>query len=225
MTNERQLKRQLRDFLVVRRLDEVGQLAGRYRRVLGALTALTFDADPLIGWRAVEALGVAAAKIGEYDLAAVREHMRRLQWLLSEESGGICWRAPEAMAEIVHACPTWFVEWVPIIVHLLLETAEEDLPHFRVGILWAIGRIGSLCTGSQTDVLPAITAALDDPDSQVRGMAAWCLVQLGQSGILTARPSLLVDHGPVELFEDGRLRRTSVAEVSAAADDGSLGGT
>ena len=39
--------------------------------------------------------------------------------------------------------------------------AEEDLEHFRAGVLWAIGRLGSLAGEHAADVLPAILAALD----------------------------------------------------------------
>jgi hypothetical protein len=104
--------------LANRDLDAIVAAGGQATRVLGALVALTFDRDPLIGWRAVEAMGIAAERIAERDPAAVREHLRRLNWLITEESGGICWRAPEAMAEIVARLPNAYAEFVPIVVHL-----------------------------------------------------------------------------------------------------------
>jgi hypothetical protein len=200
----------LRELLVERRMNEIVEEAGRSRRVLGVLVALTFDSAPLIGWRAVEAMGLAAARIADEDPAFVREQLRRLHWLMHEESGGICWRAPEAMAEIVRQRPALFADYVPIVVHLLRELADEDLAHFRGGVLWAIGRLGGLAAEQVADVLPAIVTALDDPAPQVRGMAAWALGEVGQGALLAGRRDLLEDRGAVERYEGGRLAGTTV---------------
>jgi hypothetical protein len=194
-----------------RRMDEIAALAEGRRRVLGTLVSLTFDADDLVAWRAVEALGVATARVADRDTAFAREQLRRLLWLITEESGGICWRAPEAMAEIVAHRPDLFDDYVPIVVHLLLETAEEDLEHFRPGILWAIGRLGPLARTCVADVLPAIEAALDRPDAASRGMAVWCLGRVGHTRALVARPELAADAASVALYQEGELRPVTVA--------------
>jgi HEAT repeat protein len=207
------LKDTLHELLVAGQLEQIAEMAARRKRVLGSLVGLTFDTDPLIGWRAVEAMGVAGAYIATQDPAYVREHLRRLYWLLSEESGGVCWRAPEAMAEIVSREPTLFADYIPIIVLLIVNLAEEDLQHFRGGALWAIGRLGSVAGDHLPAVLAAITAALDDSDPQVRGMAVWCLGQVGQARTLAGRPDLLTDDGSVDLYEDGLLKRISLGRL------------
>jgi len=211
------LKRELRALLAAGRLDAVGSVADRTTRVLGALVPLTFDRDPLIAWRAVEAMGVAAERIVRRRPDAVREHLRRLNWLITEESGGICWRAPEAMAEIVARLPEPYADFAPIVVHLLVETAEEDLRHFRAGMLWAIGRLGPVAVPHLEDVLPAMTAALAHPDSQVRGMAVWALSRVGHAALPAARSGLADDAGPVELYQAGEPTATSVGALARAA--------
>ena len=207
------MKKQIRQLIEHRDLDGLADLAGRKRRVLGLLVSLTFDSDPLVGWRAVEAMGVAADRIAADDPDHVRQHLRRLHWLLSEESGGVCWRAPEAIAEIVRRRPRMFADYVPIVVLLIEQMAEEDLVHFRPGILWAIGRLGHLAENEINAALPAITACLDYPDSQVKGMAAWCLRQCGRGDIPARRDDLLSDRGPVEIYEDGDLVRVTVGQL------------
>ncbi|MDH5197955.1 MAG: HEAT repeat domain-containing protein [Gemmatimonadota bacterium] len=211
------LKQELRALLETHRVDEIATVARGTRRALGLLTALTFDRDPAIGWRAVEAMGAATARVADDDPAAAREHLRRLHWLIQEESGGICWRAPEAMAEIVALRPTLFADFIPIVIHLLHETAEEDLAHFRPGILWAIGRLGSAGAAHVGDVVPSIVAALDHADPQVRGMAVWALGRIGCSGAVAAREGLRDDTGAVEVYEGGELRHTTVSEVTRRA--------
>ena len=45
------MKKRLRQLLKQQDFDEIADLAGRQRRVLGLLIALTFDSDAVIGWR------------------------------------------------------------------------------------------------------------------------------------------------------------------------------
>jgi hypothetical protein len=207
------MKKRLRRLLEQQNTEEIADLAGRQRRVLSTLISLTFDRDPLIGWRAVEAVGRAAERIAQDDPDCVRDHLRRLHWLLNEESGGVCWRAPEAMAEIVRREPSLFADYIPIVVSLILNLAREDIEHFRTGILWAIGRLGAAAGDHVRDVLPAIALALDD--------AVWCLGQVGQARLLAGRPDLLSAEGTVDLYEDGVLDRTSVCHlVRRALRDG-----
>jgi hypothetical protein len=211
------MKRELRRLLAERRLDDVVALADGRRRALSTLVSLTFDRDPEIGWRAVEAMGVVAASLAACNREAVREHLRSLLWLLNEESGGICWHAPEAMAEIVARSPAAFADFVPIIVHLIEQTAEEDLAHFRPGMLWAIGRLGATGAKDARDVLPTIVAALEHSDAQVRGMAVWTLDRLGRGDLIAGHDALLEDEGIVDLYEDGMLTRTTVAVLARRA--------
>ena len=83
------MNRTLRDLLAQGRLEQIADLAERQQRVLGELVARTFDASDLTGWRAVEAMGLAADRIAQRDPQYVREHLRRLHWLLNDESGGV----------------------------------------------------------------------------------------------------------------------------------------
>ena len=83
------MKKRLRELLAQQCFDEIANLAGGKRRVFGLLISLTYDREPLIGWRAVEAMGAAAQRVAQDDPDCVRDLLRRLYWLMSEESGGI----------------------------------------------------------------------------------------------------------------------------------------
>jgi HEAT repeat protein len=207
------IKTELRDLLDQGAFEQIAEMAAQRRRVLPSLVSLTFDADPQIGWRAIEALGVAAQRVAQDDPDFVREQLRRLYWLISEESGSICWHAPEAMAEIVRHEPALFADYLSIAVHLITSIEEEDLEHFRAGALWAIGRLGPLVGDHVEGVHNAVSAALDDPDPQVRGTAAWCLGRVGRASDLDDRTDLLSDDGTVAHYEAGSLEQTSVGEL------------
>ncbi|KPJ95937.1 MAG: hypothetical protein AMS18_02015 [Gemmatimonas sp. SG8_17] len=214
------LKTTLRDLLEEGHFEQIADLAAKRRRVLPSLVSLTFDTNPQICWRAIEALGVAAKRVARDDPDFVREQLRRLYWLISEESGGICWHAPEAMAEIVFHEPELFGDYLSIAVHLLVSIEEEDLEHFRAGALWAIGRLGPLAGYHVDSVRGAVIAALDDPDPQVRGTAVWCLGRVGQAATLGDRSDLLSDYGSVALYIKGTLEQTNVSELAERALSG-----
>jgi hypothetical protein len=107
-----------------------------------------------------------------------------------------------------------FGDYVSIIVTLIEQMADEDLVHFRPGILWAIGRLGSLAREELDIVLGTVDACLDHADPQVRGMAAWCLGQCGRGEVLTTRGNLHLDLCAVDLYEDGKLVRVTVSELA-----------
>jgi hypothetical protein len=210
----RALKRQVRDLLSVGKLEDVTQLATERRRVLGSLIALTYDPDPQVVWRAVEAMGMAVDEVAKSDKAYVKEHMRRLYWLITEEAGAVFWRAPECMAECCVRRPSLFKSHVPIAFHLLETLEEEDLEHVRPGAIWAIGRLVEVAREDLHTVLPLVIEALDRPDPQARGMAVWCLGEVGETECLEGRPDLMEDKGSVLLYRDRVLEETTVGDLT-----------
>jgi hypothetical protein len=210
------MKRQLRAWLEQREYASIVTSAGRDRRVLSYLTALTYDLEPLISWRAVEAMGLAAGHISGENPEFVRGHLRRLIWLLNDESGGIGWRAPEMIGEILRSRPRCFAEFVPILLSIL-EMEEEDAPRFRPGTLWAIGRLAQVAPRAVQPAIERILSLLEDHNPQTRGLAAWCLGQLGAAEHLAAHSELLMDEGQVDFYADGYLASTTVGQLARAA--------
>jgi methylated-DNA-[protein]-cysteine S-methyltransferase len=208
------LKSRVRLHLAAGELEEVVELAAERRRVLGALVALTFDPDLQVVWRAIEAMGMAVERVAGRHKAHAKEHMRRLYWLITEESGGVFWRAPECMAECCARLPVFFKDHLPIAFHLLETLAEEDLEHFRPGALWAIGRLAKPARDHIPAILPLVVDALDRPEPQARGMAVWCLGEVGETSTLAQRPSLLEDEGAVFLYRDRTVIETTVDRLT-----------
>jgi hypothetical protein len=209
-------QQQLRDWLVNKRFAAIIQFAARNRRTLSFLTALTYDSDDLVAWRAVEALGLAAARLADDDPEYVRIHLRRLLWLLNDESGGIGWRAPEAIGEIIRNRPNLFGEFIPLLISIL-DLEQEDAPRFRAGTLWAIGRLGQVIPKELNAANSWIETCLQDPDPQTRGMAIWCLLQIHHTEPILHHASLLEDSTPVQLYTDSLLCQTTVKQLALQA--------
>jgi hypothetical protein len=210
----RALKQNLRALLVEGKLEDVADLASLRKRVLGILISLTFDSDPQIIWRAIEAMGMAVERVAVSHKSAAKEHMRRLYWLITEEAGAVFWRAPECMAECCARLPKLYKSHVPIAFHLIETLEEEDLEHFRPGTLWAVGRLIDVARDDLPTVLPLVVEALDRPDPQARGMAVWCLGQAGEARVLKDQEDLIGDDGPVVLYRDRVVEHTTVGRLT-----------
>ena len=87
--------------------------------------------------------------IAEKELEAARIVMRRFLWSLNDESGGIGWGAPEAMAEIMCHSPVLRHEYLHMLISYMREDGENlfedgnylELPMLQRGLLWGIGRL------------------------------------------------------------------------------------
>ncbi len=209
-------KKLLRARLGAYDLAAITALADQRGRVLSHLVALTYDEDLLIVWRAIEAFGLAAAAVAERDPEFVRGHLRRLLWLLSDESGGIGWRAPELIGEVLHHRPDTFADFAPPLISVL-DLEAEDAPRFRPGALWGIGRVAERAPQLTRPAVPLVAPCLDDRDSQVRGLAVVLLGRLGHGAMLAQRPRLLADEGNVMLYRDGGLTIATVEELARQA--------
>lgn len=108
----------VRDWLLQNNYEAILKMASRRKHTLSLLTALTYDSDQEVSDRAVKATGLAAKQIADHDPDFVHNYLRRLFWLVNDESGGVCWRAPELIGEIIHNCPQ-FSQFRPMLISLL----------------------------------------------------------------------------------------------------------
>ncbi|MFC1500362.1 DVU0298 family protein [Candidatus Zixiibacteriota bacterium] len=212
-------KSQIRELLEMGDLGQVAEVALSRRRTLGQLVSLTFDSDPLIVYRAIEATGLCAERLAPTDPEALLELLRRLNWMITEESGGICWRAPEMMAEVVRRDPVQFGDFLDVVASFLITMEPEDLEHFRISALRALGLLGIISDERQTELIPLVITNLDSPDPQVRAMSVLALSEMGEHAVLEDRSGLLSDDGEVEWYADGDLSLVTVADMTRSVLD------
>lgn len=206
--------------------DELVKLPAK--EVINALFAAICRSEERLRWYAVSAMGRAVARLAEEDMEEARIVMRRLLWSLNEESGGIGWGAPEAMAEIF-CCHEGLAEEY---VHMLLSymRPDGDGPHqegnflehetLQRGLLWAAGRLAqgrrelALAKGMAAD-LPQY---LHSPDAVVCGLAAWAIGLLGDCCPRLERlHELKTDATQLQLYEEGCFSTVTVGELAEQA--------
>lgn len=225
----RKIKQQVLELLGQEDLAEIerGLAALDVKEAVNALIAAICRSEERLRWHAVTAMGWMVARLADEEMEAARIIMRRLLWSLNEESGGIGWGAPEAMAEIF-CCHEGLAEEY---IHMLLSymRPDGDLPHqdgnflehetLQRGLLWAAGRLAQCrrelaLTKGMADDLPQYLAS---PDAAVRGLAARAMGLLGCCANLEKLYELQTDSATLRLYEDGQISTVTVAELAAQA--------
>lgn len=86
------------------------------KNIFGWLISLSYDKEKPISWKAIEAMGhVAKAYVDAEQIEPLRNTIRKLLWSMTDESGGIGWRAAELIGEIIYAEPSLFEDIIPIL--------------------------------------------------------------------------------------------------------------
>ena len=166
-------------------------------QVVHALFSAICREDPVVRWHAITCLGDAVGRIAADDLEAARIVMRRFLWSLNDESGGIGWGAPEAMAECMCRDVRLADEYAHMLVSYMREDGEElcqdgnfiEHPLLQRGVVWGVARLA----GCRREVLQRLGAGQDlgrylgADDPVLRGLAALAVGRLGETAL---RPPL-----------------------------------
>lgn len=182
-------------------------LAGRENRVADLLLQFLYDPHDPVQWRALEGLG----HVAHGHPRQVQKLISRLLWLLNEDSGSFGWGAAAALGEIGRQELSVVADIIPMFCGFLEE------PFSRASMLWGIGRLAEVHPEVLAEVRPLIPLFLRDDDPQVRGLSAWALGKLRHREARGQVEKLLADEAPVELYEQGELRPTSVARLAREA--------
>ena len=210
--NRQQRKHLVKELVAERQLPQLVELALADKRVVGVLCALLFEQDDCFRWRSIEALGAVAAVVSEDNLESVRELLRRLEWLMNDESGGSGWHSPEAMAAIVMNVPVMINDF-----GVLLGSYLTDEPLGR-GAHWAVAAIARVRPNLFSDKIDELTESLRSADPYVRGYAVLALASLDQESVADRTQLLIEDVGTLDLYsrETGEMHETTVGDLVRA---------
>ena len=182
---------------------------------LGQLSTALFEADPLIRWRAIEAIGLIAAELARDAEEKVRSCLRRLLWLMNDESGGICWYAPEAIAEILFRTPALIEEYGPILLSFLKEEP------FEAGVCLGVARLMDL-TDLPDDFERRIADSevvfrryLESPNPGLRAGALMVLTRLGGELVKETINRLVLADASIGVydFNSGELVEVNISDM------------
>jgi hypothetical protein len=169
--------------------------------------------DEALRWRGIDVFGRVVCRLAARNMEAARVVMRRLLWSLNDESGGIGWGAPEAMAAVMAKSPALADEYLHMLVSYLKEDGAEphqdgnflELPLLQRGLLWGIGHVAPVWRQRllAMGVAGEMEKYLSSPDKIVAGLALWCFTRLGLAATADSLKPLLDEQVIVPLFGDG----------------------
>lgn len=202
-------KAKVRELLERRDLDGLVKWAASTRNPQRILFSLTFDKNELIQWRAIEAIGRVAQVQAESDIEKVRDFIRRLLWLMNDESGGLGWRSPEMIGEILVNVPVLASEYAGSLPAFLREEPFERGTHF------AIYRVASVNSELFAESISELGNSLENSDPLIRGYAVLALGAIGAKSCHSAIEKIREDRSRITMYnlDTDHLQETTVALV------------
>ncbi len=232
--SSRKIKLEVLALLASADLDHIFREIEQYaeKDLISPLFSALSRPEEMVRWHAISVFGQVVPRLADQDMEAARIVMRRFLWSLNDESGGIGWGSPEAMAEIMLHHDRLTDEYLHMLLSYLRPDgplAHQDgnfleLPSLQCGLLWGIGRLAErrtamlLSRGVVADLLPY----LQSEDGGVRGLAVWSLGVLLSACLpdhlraVVDQDTLLplaADTGQVRLYQQGQVQVFSVADL------------
>ena len=220
--SQRGIKQEILALLSQAELDTVLNALAGYppKKLLNPLFSGICSGSEKTKWNAVSAMGATVARLADQDLEAARIVMRRFMWNLNDESGGIGWGTPEAMAECLTRHEGLAQEYTKILVSFMREDGFYlELPALQRGLMWGMGRLAPV----RPELLRAWNAPryllpyLDSEDPIVRALAARALGQLGVVAAAAKIKQFPCDTTEFSLYTEQRLATVTTGQLARAA--------
>ncbi len=193
------------------------------RKVINPLIGALCHREEAVRWKAIAAIGIIVAQIASEDLEKARIVIRRFMWMLNEESGGMAWGVPEAMAESLANSRVLAEEYTSILISYGWEKGNFlEYPPAQRGVMWGAGRLAQVFP----DLLEKFKAPeylfplSSSEDPFVKAYWVWAYGQMGKTLLKDLLPQVLEQIRAIPplkleiLFYDGSdLRYTNFQEI------------
>ncbi|HTY22427.1 MAG TPA: hypothetical protein VMC85_04820 [Desulfomonilaceae bacterium] len=185
------------------------------RQVMNPLLSFLYHDNELVRWHAVTTAGLIMGNLADRDTESARVFMRRLMWSLNEESGGIGWGAPEAMAEIMACHAGLAEEYAPVFVSYLNPKGNfVEYELLQRGVLWGLVRLAKSRPALVAGAAVYIGNYLKSSDAVVRGLAAWAAGLLQTHENHSKLRALLGDEASLRVYFDGTFVQYRVLDLA-----------
>ncbi|HHY28888.1 MAG TPA: methylated-DNA--[protein]-cysteine S-methyltransferase [Desulfitobacterium dehalogenans] len=171
--------------------------------------------DGLRFWRAVEALGVAAALEEKQKKDSSVELVRRYFWSLNEESGGNAWNASEAIGSIMAYNPKECGHFNWMYANLLEDESLQE------GVLWGLLNLSINAPEVVDPLVERVYPFLKAQDVSQRGLAVWIFTLMKAYPLAEERweigeelhKVLVQDKEVAEIYLEGDYYHFSISEL------------
>jgi hypothetical protein len=188
------------------------------KQIVNPLFGLLYHGEPIVRWRAVSAMGEVVSRLADHHIESARIIMRRFMWNLNDESGGIGWGSPEAMAEIMARHAQLAHEFGCILISYAdPEGNFLEHPTLQQGVLWAWGRLGRKRPEMVQPAAHLLIPYLTSNDLILQGLAAWASAPLGAHVLRTQLEALTSRTEQVIIYIDNELTNQSIGRLARMA--------
>lgn len=207
------IKTRVPELLCKRDFDSLLELCERDRHFWQEVRFRLYDLNEKIRWAAVETVAKVMKQwwnSGKEE--KVRQYIRTLFWSMSDESGGIGWSSPQAVAEIIANIPVLIDPYGSMMIAHCI-----DEPPLVKGCLWGIGRMGILITDSVYFFRKKILEVFQSDEGETLALASWAM---GEAGFEPALPFLekLEDHGEkIRIYINGNFCEKTLSRWAGEA--------
>jgi hypothetical protein len=200
-------------------------------KVVSYLIANFYHSDESVRWKAILGFGYVTSLITEKNAEHGRIIIRRLMWLLNEESGGMAWGVPEGFAEAIFHSRLLKNEYLHLFISYIWDPKDNrkhkadnylEFPPAQRGVIWGIGRLAEkykdelLKNNAHVYVAEHITSS----DPGVAFLSFWSLLRLkaalniNQKKLEISLNTLLKRNFSYFMFDGERLRKVFVSEIA-----------
>jgi len=218
--SNRRLKKTIADLLKGDDLTSALDTIGRFppRRAVNPLFSLLLHPSELLRWRAVTAMGAVVDLLAQSNLESARVVMRRMLWMLNDESGGIGWGIPEAMGETMARNATLASEYARMLISYC-QPAGNYLEHpvLQRGVVWGLGRLAHARPAAAKGGGGLLLPYLHSPDAVLRGTAVWAAGAFPDGQLRDLLWILTRDSADLRIYLDQQLHDRTVADLAREA--------
>ncbi|MBI9111288.1 DVU0298 family protein [Maridesulfovibrio ferrireducens] len=176
----------------------------------------------IVRWHGISSFGQVVDRMFAEDAARARIVMRRIMWMLNEESGGCGWGVPEAMGEITASNKVLADEYGRILLSYIHE--EEGKPENYLeftlllrGAIWGVARLAQ----NRPDIVKPATddliKFLGSSDPALVGIACWALGGLKAERAVAQLEKITDRQTSINIYKDRLLQSVAVGQLAQEA--------
>lgn len=222
----RKLKKQLEALLLSEPFDKAleGLSDWPERQSINVIVSFFCSLNMRLKWRAVSAAGTVVSRLFESSPEEARIIMRRLMWMLNEESGGIGWGVPEAMGDIMSKSGPLSLEFNRILLSYLDDSGNLlEYEPIQNGVLWGIQRLAQNRPDRVANAPDITRPYLDSPDPEKRGLACLIAGYLNDGRSKSRLNELANDTAVIEFYSEGYIHDVTLGSMARKALNAMVG--
>ena len=208
------LKDQIKELIQQKKFNELLEMKERPSKLILILMRTLYNEDPDFRFGAAYVLGRITSKIYSKDPERVKEILQKLLWSLNDESGFVCWGAPEAIGEIVKDISELKTIYAQFLISFLSHpNVIFNNNALEKGALIGLARIGKLEDHLLGQLKSLVKMYMDKDDQEMQEYAFWCGIMAGLENMDKMIPDHLDTNDFLGIYENGIKIRKPISEL------------